>query len=81
MIMNGVCVRFRGWIDLERLDGVGCMEYDEERGAIEDAILREQIERYNSRMRELEERQRIFKAAQERQAEAEAEVSMKCACV
>ncbi len=74
MIMNGVCVRWRGWLDLERLDGVGCLEYDEERGQLEDAILREQMERYNSRMRELEERQRIFKAAQERQAEAEAEV-------
>jgi len=72
--MNGVCVRWRGWLDLERLDGVGCLEYDEERGQLEDAILREQMERYNSRMRELEERQRIFKAAQERQAEAEAEV-------
>ncbi|EEC18672.1 protein big brother, putative, partial [Ixodes scapularis] len=31
-IMNGVCVRYRGWIDLDRLDGVGCLEYDEERG-------------------------------------------------
>lgn len=28
--MNGVCVRWRGWVDLERLDGVGCLEYDEE---------------------------------------------------
>ncbi|CAG2102881.1 unnamed protein product [Medioppia subpectinata] len=73
MIMNGVCVRWRGWLDLERLDGVACLEYDEERGAIEDSILREQMERYNSRMRELEERQRLFKVAQERQAEAEAE--------
>lgn len=73
--MNGVCVRWKGWLDLERLDGVGCLEYDEERGQMEDANLREQMERYNSRMRELEERQRIFKAAQERQAEAEAEVS------
>ena len=70
--MNGVCVRWRGWLDLERLDGVGCLEYDEERGQLEDAILREQMERYNSRMRELEERQRLFKAAQ--QAEASAEV-------
>ncbi|CAG2161529.1 unnamed protein product [Oppiella nova] len=77
MIMNGVCVRWRGWLDLERLDGVACLEYDEERGAIEDSILREQMERYNSRMRELEERQRLFKAAQERQAEAEAELRKK----
>lgn len=29
-IMNGVCVRWKGWLDLERLDGVGCLEYDED---------------------------------------------------
>lgn len=29
-IMNGVCVRWKGWLDLDRLDGVGCLEYDEE---------------------------------------------------
>lgn len=32
--MNGVCVRWRGWIDLERLDGVGCLEFDEERAMV-----------------------------------------------
>lgn len=32
--MNGVCVRWRGWIDLERLDGVGCLEYDEEQAVV-----------------------------------------------
>lgn len=55
MIFNGVCVRFRGWIDLERLDGVGCLEYDERRAAQEDAILRDQIERYNQRLRDFED--------------------------
>jgi len=33
-IMNGVCVRWKGWLDLERLDGVGCLEYDEEFAAV-----------------------------------------------
>lgn len=33
-IMNGVCVCWRGWIDLERLDGVGCLEFDEERATV-----------------------------------------------
>lgn len=55
MIMNGVCVRFRGWIDLDRLDGVGCLEFDERRAAQEDAILRDQIERYNQRLRDFED--------------------------
>ncbi|CAG5114774.1 unnamed protein product, partial [Candidula unifasciata] len=30
-ILNGVCVVWRGWVDLERLDGIGCLEFDEER--------------------------------------------------
>lgn len=71
--MNGICVKFRGWIDLDRLDGVGSLEYDEERGAIEEAILRDQIERYTAGMREVEKEQRLIK---ERQAAVEAEVSI-----
>ena len=42
-ILNGVCVRWRGWLDLERLDGVGCLEFDEENALLEDAKLREQV--------------------------------------
>eukprot|EP00096_Caligus_rogercresseyi_P011698 TRINITY_DN4699_c0_g1_i1.p1 TRINITY_DN4699_c0_g1~~TRINITY_DN4699_c0_g1_i1.p1 ORF type:complete len:299 (-),score=103.38 TRINITY_DN4699_c0_g1_i1:273-1169(-) len=54
-ILNGVCVRWRGYLDLERLDGVGCIEFDEESARVEDAILREQVEAYNRRLREFEE--------------------------
>ena len=43
MILNGVCIRWRGWLDLERLDGVGCLEFDEESAMVEDAKLREQV--------------------------------------
>ncbi|GBP70270.1 Protein big brother [Eumeta japonica] len=60
-IMNGVCVRWRGWIDVERLDGLGCLELDEERAAIEDAALRDQIERYNQRLRDFEDKQRAYR--------------------
>ncbi|EDW80150.1 uncharacterized protein Dwil_GK24398 [Drosophila willistoni] len=49
-IMNGVCVRFRGWLDLERLDGVASLEYDEERALHENAQLCEQVANYNQRM-------------------------------
>lgn len=59
--MNGVCVRWRGWIDLERLDGAGCLELDEERAAIEDAALREQIDRYNQTVRDFQEKQRAYR--------------------
>ncbi|KAM9122479.1 core-binding factor subunit beta isoform 1-T1 [Pangshura tecta] len=34
MILNGVCVIWKGWIDLQRLDGMGCLEFDEERAQL-----------------------------------------------
>lgn len=61
--MNGVCVRWRGWIDLERLDGVGCLEFDEEAAAQEGAQLRDQLNRYNERLRQFEEKQRAYRSA------------------
>ncbi|KAK6623523.1 hypothetical protein RUM43_009375 [Polyplax serrata] len=73
-IMNGVCVRWRGWIDLDRLDGVGCLEYDEDKAQMEDSMLRDQIERYNQRLRDFEEKQRAYRGQQERSAEQELEV-------
>jgi len=68
-IMNGICVIFRGWIDLDRLDGVGSLDYDEERGSLEEAILKEEIERYKAHFQEMERRERLM----ERQAAAESE--------
>ena len=32
--MNGVCVVWKGWIDLQRLDGAGCLEFDEHRARV-----------------------------------------------
>ncbi|XP_064096719.1 protein big brother-like isoform X3 [Macrobrachium nipponense] len=60
-IMNGVCVRWKGYLDLERLDGVGCLEYDEDSARIEDAILREELDKYKAKLREFEDKQRPFK--------------------
>lgn len=34
-ILNGVCVLWKGWLHLHRLEGMGCIEYDEERARIE----------------------------------------------
>ena len=62
VILNGVCVRWKGHLDLERLDGAGCLEFDEEAAKIEDVILREQVEAYNRRMKEFEE----YRKAQQR---------------
>lgn len=76
-IMNGVCVRWRGWIDLERLDGAGCLELDEERAAIEDAALRDQIERYNQRLRDFEDKQRAYREHGE-ELRAHSQVHQRC---
>jgi len=62
LIMNGVCVTWRGWIDLQRLDGVGCLEYDEESAAREDAQLRVQLNCYNDRLRLFDEKQRAYRS-------------------
>ena len=62
VILNGVCVRWKGHLDLERLDGAGSLEFDEEAAKIEDVILREQVEAYNRRMKEFEE----YRKAQQR---------------
>ncbi|XP_033754924.1 core-binding factor subunit beta-like isoform X1 [Pecten maximus] len=80
-IMNGVCVIWRGWVDLNRLDGVACLEFDSERAEVEAAMLRDQIEQYNRRLREFEERQRQYRQQQERQAEQEAEVVEALLCI
>lgn len=70
--MNGVCVRWRGWLDLDRLDGVGCLEYNEEHAAEEDTLLREQIERYNQRLREYDEKHQRFRSGAAAVAAAQA---------
>ena len=41
--MNGVCVRWKGYLNLERLDGEGCLEFDDENALVEDAKLRKQV--------------------------------------
>nr|ARE59198.1 CBF-beta isoform 2 [Pinctada imbricata] len=65
-IMNGVCVVWRGWLDLQRLDGVGCMEFDSERAEVEDALYREQRDEYNRRLRDFPDIQRQYREQQER---------------
>lgn len=39
MILNGVCVIWKGWIDLQRLDGMGYLEYDDERAQVSSVLL------------------------------------------
>ncbi|CAK8695046.1 core-binding factor subunit beta-like [Clavelina lepadiformis] len=36
-ILNGVCVCWKGWVNLHRLDGMGHLEFDEERARVEAA--------------------------------------------
>ncbi len=58
VIIDGVCVRWRGWLDLERLDGVGRVEFDERAAEAEDAVLRRQVEVCSRRVKEAEEQRR-----------------------
>ncbi|CAG0889108.1 unnamed protein product [Cyprideis torosa] len=58
-IFNGVCVRWRGSLDLDRLEGVGCLEFDEHAAKIEECLLKRQIEHYNQRLQRFEERYRF----------------------
>jgi len=37
--MNGVCVQWKGRINLEKLDGIGCLEFDEERAMVRYLLL------------------------------------------
>ncbi|XP_043563159.1 core-binding factor subunit beta isoform X6 [Chiloscyllium plagiosum] len=58
MILNGVCVIWKGWIDLQRLDGMGCLEFDEDRAQQEDALAQQAFEDARRRARDFEERER-----------------------
>jgi len=60
-LMNGVCVTFKGVIDLQRLDGTACLEYDAVQGKAEDKVFRETIEQSRVRMKEFEDHQRRIK--------------------
>ena len=33
-ILNGVCIIWKGWLDLHRLDGIGSIEFDVERATV-----------------------------------------------
>ncbi|RDD47137.1 Core-binding factor subunit beta [Trichoplax sp. H2] len=46
-IMNGVCVKWKGWLDVQRLEGLGCLEFNEEMAKVEDRLLRESLQLSN----------------------------------
>jgi len=61
IILNGVCVRWKGAINLETLSGTGQIEFDDEMAQEEDSRLRQQIEYYNQRLRDFNDRQKLYK--------------------
>ncbi|KAK1784873.1 hypothetical protein P4O66_018307 [Electrophorus voltai] len=79
MILNGVCVIWRGWIDLQRLDGMGCLEYDEERAQHEDALAQAAFEEARRRTRDFEDRDRSHREDLE-VSPAEREREKECVC-
>lgn len=65
-IMNGVCVVWKGWIDLQRLDGAGYLEFDEDKAKSEDKVMKETLEQAKRRVAEFEERQRQWREEHQR---------------
>ncbi len=53
-----MCVRWRGWLDLERLEGAGCLQLDEELAAREEALLTRHIQLVHQKIRDCEDRYR-----------------------
>lgn len=64
--MNGVCVVWKGWLDLQRLDGAGYLEFDEDKAKSEDKVMRDTLEQAKRRVAEFEERQRQWREEQQR---------------
>ncbi|KAK1163615.1 core-binding factor subunit beta-like isoform X1 [Acipenser oxyrinchus oxyrinchus] len=58
MILNGVCVFWKGSIDLQRLDGMGVLEFDEERAQQEDTVVQQAFEEQRRRTRDFDDRDR-----------------------
>ena len=46
-ILNGVCVRWYGWIDLQKLEGFGKIEFDQEAAKLEESVMTKQVQMYN----------------------------------
>ncbi|XP_040564425.1 core-binding factor subunit beta [Lepeophtheirus salmonis] len=53
-IVNGVCVRWKGVLNMEKLDGVGALRFDDDSARIEDMAMRDKVESYKHAFREWE---------------------------
>ena len=56
LILNGVCVKFVGWIDMDTLNGKAQLLFDEERAKKEDKLMKESIELAQEKQRQFDER-------------------------
>lgn len=57
-IMNGVCVKWIGWVDLETLTGKAKLVFDDQNAKIEDEVMRQVMKETQERVRLFEESQR-----------------------
>lgn len=55
-ILNGVCVRWNGWLDRTTLKGSGWIEFDEERATAEEQRLRQELATIDDRFRMVDQR-------------------------
>lgn len=63
VILNGICVRWKGYVNLEKLDGVGGFKFDEDAARIEDLTMQQQVESYKHALREWDEQQQRYRSA------------------
>ncbi|CAD5125842.1 DgyrCDS14042 [Dimorphilus gyrociliatus] len=70
-IFNGVCVIWKGSVDLTRLDGSGRLEFDVEKAKIEERLLDEEVSCYRRRLQEFEEKERLYFLQQQQQQQNE----------
>ena len=57
VIVNGVSVRWRGSVNLEKLDGVGGFRFDEDSSRVEDMAMQQQVDGYKHALRDWEDQQ------------------------
>ena len=57
VIVNGVSVRWRGSVNLEKLDGVGGFRFDEDSSRVEDMAMQQQVDSYKHALRDWEDQQ------------------------
>lgn len=64
-IMNGVCIKWVGWIDMDALTGKARLLFDDENAKVEDEVMRQVMKETQERVRLFEDNQRKWQEQQQ----------------